>query len=204
MKNKGWIASGLAFSIIASTLTATASFITRPAGKYSWSAPNALPWGQWSNKFSCPVGSYVGGYSMRVEPPQGRGDDTALNAIALHCYDRGGYRVAKLVPHPGIWGNWGREAHCPPGTYARGFQLKVEPLQGTGDDTGANSLKFICGNNYDFPTEIEASGGGTWGNWHVPLFSTGAICAVRVKFERHQGGRDDTALNDVEFFWCDL
>ena len=108
-------------------------------------------------QLNCPAGSYVGGYSMRVEPPQGgKRDDTALNAVALYCYDRAGNMVERIEPHPGFWGNWGGQDHCPQGTYATAFALKVEPQQGRGDDTGANSVKFNCSNG----TVIEASGGG--------------------------------------------
>ncbi len=205
MKNKVWIASGLAFSIITSTLAATASFI----GSSSIAAPNAQPWGAWSPIVFCPPGSYVNGYSMRVEAPQGRGDDTALNAITLYCYNRAGNMVGWIRPHPGIWGNWGPVANCPVGTYANGFQLKVEGFQGSGDDTGANSLKFRCSDGYSM---IEAPGGGPWGNWSsllevahsgaLPRPQIWAICGVRAKFENHVGGRDDTALNNLEFYWC--
>jgi hypothetical protein len=213
MKNKVWIASGLAVSVITSTLTATAAPIYSGIGGVSFTAPNGQPWGQWSKIVYCPTGSYVGGYSMRVEPPQGRGDDTALNAVALYCYDRAGNMVERIEPHPGFWGNWGQVANCPRGTYATQFQLKVEPFQGTGDDTGANSLKFNCGGGFD--TQIEASGGGPWGNWSrwlevgPPLgFQFGsqpriwAICGARARVESPIGARDDTALNDLEFFWC--
>ncbi len=207
MKNKVWIASGLAVSIITSTLTATAGPIGPSIGTVSTSAPNGQPWGRWSDIVFCPKDSYVGGYSMRVEPPQGRkNDDTALNAVALYCYDRAGNMVARIEPHPGFWGNWGQVANCPKGTYANAFQLKVEPFQGTGDDTGANSLKLFCGG-----TEIEAPGGGPWGNWSttqrvsivqgLPL-PISAICGVRARVESPLGGRDDTALNDLEFYWC--
>jgi hypothetical protein len=106
MKNKVWIASGLAFSLINSTLTASAGFIL-PRNDITGvkSAPNATGWGGWSRTTYCPAGSYVGGYSMRVEPWQRGGDDTALNAVALYCYDRDGNMVERIEPHPGFWGN---------------------------------------------------------------------------------------------------
>jgi len=202
MKNKVWMASGLALSLITGTLTATAaSFRTDITGVRN--APNGGPWGGWSRAIYCPAGSYVGGYSMRVEPSQGGGDDTALNAVALYCYNRAGTMVERIVPDQGIWGSWREGANCSRGTYARAFSLKVEPGQGRGDDTAANSVKFSCSNG----AVIEASGGGGWGSW-TSSWVTGpgnsAICGVRAKFEGSQGGGDDTALNDLEFTWCRL
>lgn len=203
MKNNVWIASGLAFSLINSTLTASAGFIFRNDITDVKSAPNATGWGGWSRTIYCPAGSYVGGYSMRVEPWQRRGDDTALNAVALYCYDRDGNMVERIEPHPGFWGNWGGQDNCPQGTYATAFKLKVEGRQRGGDDTAANSLAFRCGNG----SEIEASGGGGWGSW-TSTWVTGsrnsAICGVKAKFEDWQRGGDDTALNDLEFTWCQL
>lgn len=200
-----WIASGLALSLINSTLTASAGFIVPRNGITGVkSAPNATGWGRWSTAVYCPSGSYVGGYSMRVEPWQRRGDDTALNAVALYCYDHAGNMVERIVPHPGFWGNWGEEAKCPKGTYAMQFKLKVEPPQGRGDDTGANSVAFTCHRVPMAIIEIEASGGGGWGSWSSwvlgPQYS--AICGVRAKVEDWQRGGDDTALNDLEFTWC--
>lgn len=204
MKKNVWIASGLVLSLITSTLTASAaSFRNDITGVKN--APNATPWGGWSTAIYCPAGSYVGGYSMRVEPNQGAGDDTALNAVALYCYDRAGNMVERIVPHPGFWGNWGEGANCPKGSYAVAFKLKVEPGQRNGDDTGANSVTFGCSNSNS--TVIEASGGGQWGAW-TPNWVTGppnsAICGVRAKVEGQLGRGDDTALNDLEFSWCKL
>ncbi|MGE5658564.1 MAG: hypothetical protein ACM37W_18335 [Actinomycetota bacterium] len=204
MKKNVWIASSLALYFITSNLTASAiaaGFRNDITGVRN--APNATPWGGWSTAIYCPPGTYVGGYSMRVEPDQGKGDDTALNAVALYCYDRAGNMAERIVPHPGFWGNWGEGASCPKGSYAVAFKLKVEPPQGNGDDTGANSVAFGCSNG----TVIEASGGGRWGAW-TPNWLTGppnsAICGVRAKVENQQGKGDDTALNDLEFTWCQL
>jgi hypothetical protein len=209
MKNKVWIASGLAVSILTSTLTATAAdnnfvdFRNDTTGKRN--APNATPWGTWSKTIYCPAGSYVAGYMMKVEGNQKKGDDTALNAVSLWCYNRDGRMVGGLQPHQGIWGRWGSQAAvCPQGSYATEFSLKVEPPQGRGDDTGANSVKFKCSNG----AVMEVPGGGAWGTWSNWVIDTGflnsAICGVRAKFEGDQGKGDDTALNDLEFTWCRL
>eukprot|EP00727_Mastigamoeba_balamuthi_P010593 m51a1_g6156 hypothetical protein (478) ;mRNA; r:316673-318476 len=42
-------------------------------------------WGEWSKWYSCPEGTAVTGIRTRLEPKQGKGDDTALNAVRLRC-----------------------------------------------------------------------------------------------------------------------
>jgi hypothetical protein len=84
--------------------------------------------------------------------------------------------------------------------------LKVEPPQGRGDDTGANSVKFKCSDGYSV---IEASGGGEWGSWTSRWVTdtnpwNSAICGVSARVEGWQMNGDDTALNDLEFTWCYL
>eukprot|EP00727_Mastigamoeba_balamuthi_P005622 m51a1_g168 putative cysteine proteinase rd19a-like (3682) ;mRNA; r:545786-559930 len=42
-------------------------------------------WGAWTQWYSCPIGYAVVGIRTRVEPSQGAGDDTSLNAVRLRC-----------------------------------------------------------------------------------------------------------------------
>jgi hypothetical protein len=162
---------------------------------------NGGRWGSWTRPTYCPPGTWAGGYTMRVEPSLGSGDDTALNAVALYCRDRGGREIARISPHPGYWGTWGEGANCPQGSFLTHFSLKVEQPQGSGDDTAANSVRFSCSNGQ----LIEARGQkwGSYGQWSGG-FANSAICGVRAKFEEKQGSGDDTALNDLEFFWCSV
>ena len=46
---------------------------------------NAGGWGLWSDPVHCPANHYVCGLAQRVEPPQGKGDDTSMNAVAFYC-----------------------------------------------------------------------------------------------------------------------
>ena len=46
---------------------------------------NAGGWGEWSDPVHCPADHYVCGLAQRVESPQGKGDDTAMNAVAFYC-----------------------------------------------------------------------------------------------------------------------
>jgi len=170
-------------------------------------AQNGGAWGNWTRPVYCPSGSWAAGYTMRIEPQQGRGDDTALNAIALYCRDRYGNTVARIAPHDGFWGEWVEGAYCRPGKFLTLFKTRVEPSQGGGDDTAANSVAFWCseprttdaGGSY-----LEAHSGywGDWSNWTGRHFGNTAICGLMVKIEDKQGKGDDTALNSVQFYWC--
>jgi hypothetical protein len=162
------------------------------------------PWGTWSNTVYCPPGTWAGGYSMRVERPKPNNDDTAMNAIALYCYDRNGSLVQRISPHPGYWGEWGEAVECSRNNFFNHFRLKVEMrLPPGGDDTSVNSVAFRCSNGVN----VEGGNGGHWGNWEEWRFPpnnnyNSAICGVRAKTESPTGSGDDTALNNLEFSYC--
>jgi hypothetical protein len=40
-------------------------------------------WGDWGADVMVPSGYYIAGFRCRVEPPQGNGDDTAMNGIRM-------------------------------------------------------------------------------------------------------------------------
>ncbi|XP_031755432.1 vitelline membrane outer layer protein 1 isoform X1 [Xenopus tropicalis] len=163
------------------------------------SVPNGGKWGSWGAEQRCPNGFVAKGFSVKVEPPQGSGDDTALNGIRLHCFPfQSTDNEQTVTSAEGPYGNWSPTRMCPFG-YLTGFSLRVEPSQGRGDDTAANNVKFRCSDNH----ELEGSGliWGTYGPWS-PSCQYG-ICGLKTKVEGSQGKGDDTTLNDVQFFCCD-
>ncbi|XP_040198027.1 vitelline membrane outer layer protein 1-like [Rana temporaria] len=162
------------------------------------SVNNGGGWGDWGWMDTCPSGTVATGFELKVEKPQGNGDDTALNAIKLLCTRPGDrYVQAQIMSKQGGWGNWNGYQWCPSG-YLISFALQVEGSQGDGDDTAANNIMFQCSDN----NILTGYGGGwgTFGSWSGKCHS--GICGIRTKVERDQGKGDDTAMNDVVFRCC--
>ncbi|XP_053287666.1 vitelline membrane outer layer protein 1 homolog [Pleuronectes platessa] len=161
---------------------------------------NGQQWGTWSWPEMCPDQYFAIGFSTRVEPSQGDGDDTAMNGIRLICGKDGDRRLTSTVEsHPGFWGDWSLPQYCPSGVLTS-FQLRVEAHQGNGDDTAANNIKFRCSSN----PVLEGKGlnWGDYGGWSQNCVN-GGICGIETKMEERQGRGDDTTLNDVRFRCCD-
>ncbi|XP_030628224.1 vitelline membrane outer layer protein 1 homolog [Chanos chanos] len=159
---------------------------------------NGFQKGAWSKTDKCPEGLYAGGFSLRIEPPQGTmRDDTSLNGIRLYCIDPKSARnlIPTVVSHPGYWGTWTQPQWCSGGVL-RSFQLRVSPDQGYSDDTAANNINFKCDGAI-----LRGHGPpwGFWGEWSNEC-ATGGICGIQTRMAERGG--DDTALNDVRFYCC--
>ncbi|MBN3297996.1 VMO1 protein, partial [Amia calva] len=84
--------------------------------------------GDWTQTQWCPGSGVLKSFQLRVEQPQGSGDDTAANNISFCC-------------SWGEYGSWSEE--CPRGGIC-GIETKQEPRQGDGDDTTLNDVRFFC------------------------------------------------------------
>ncbi|XP_058271869.1 vitelline membrane outer layer protein 1-like [Hemibagrus wyckioides] len=170
----------------------------------SISVSNGQIWGTWGTSERCPTGTYATGFSLKVEPRQGTfRDDTALNAIALHCSKPKGLNSivgssTTIKSTEGSWGSWSQPFWCSRGVL-KSFQLRVEKKQGLGDDTAANNIRFQC--STDQVLEGNGMSWGSWGSWS-PLCGGTGICGIQTKVEAPQGKKDDTSLNDVRFDCC--
>ncbi|XP_036443929.1 vitelline membrane outer layer protein 1-like [Colossoma macropomum] len=118
--------------------------VNTPSGK-AWNShfatvkSDAGSWGVWTEPKYCPSGMLIS-FQLRVEGHQGDGDDTAANNIKFQC---SGIQL-ELVGEGTSWGEWGGwSTHCR-GKGICGIQTKVEPPQGSGDDTALNDVKFFC------------------------------------------------------------
>jgi hypothetical protein len=164
-------------------------------------------WGTWETCPSqCPDGSYAYGITVRSEPTQGSGDDTALNGVRLYCFNRSDGRYRGYVDsNIGYWGNWGSYAHCSTYTTSNPFRsgiMKLEPPQGGGDDTATNRVYAYC-----IDGDLAAPSAYTaWGNWQTRAYcpSGTAVCGIRTRVEAPIGSGDDTALNGVLFACCEF
>uniref|UniRef100_A0A8C5QZV8 Vitelline membrane outer layer protein 1 homolog n=1 Tax=Leptobrachium leishanense TaxID=445787 RepID=A0A8C5QZV8_9ANUR len=162
------------------------------------SVPNGGSWGNWGNIEWCPQGYVAKGFSLKAEETQGKGDDTAVNGIRLHCLPRyKTYPEHTITSSQGPWGSWTSPFWCLSG-YLASFTLKVEGSQGRGDDTAVNNIKFSCSDG----RHLEGVGlpWGSYGTWSQSC--THGVCGILAKVEGQQGDGDDTALNDIQFYCC--
>ncbi|XP_063305817.1 vitelline membrane outer layer protein 1-like [Pelobates fuscus] len=175
------------------------SLVTSDYGDYTViSVSNGGSWGNWGRIEWCPEGYVAKGFALKAESIQGKGDDTAVNGITLHCIPRyKSYPEKTISSSQGPWGSWTSPFYCLNG-HLVSFSLKVEPPQGKGDDTTVNNIKFRCSDG----RQLEGVGlpWGTYKDWSSSC--NHGICGILTKVEGEQGKGDDTALNDIQMFCC--
>ncbi|XP_069618324.1 vitelline membrane outer layer protein 1 homolog [Ranitomeya imitator] len=94
-------------------------------------------WGDWTPISWCPRGNYIR-FALRVEKPQGDGDDTAASSVKMGCSDN-----SNVEGHNGHWGEFGKwSGICRLGIC--GIRTRVEKALGRGDDTALNDVQFEC------------------------------------------------------------
>merc|ERR1712002_1205706 len=155
-------------------------------------------WGDWGDIEYCRSGSFAHGFQLRSEPPQGSGDDTALNAIGLLCRDphRGPFRKF-ITSAQGKWGEWTGFVFCPGGPIT-GIRVREEGRQGLGDDTALNDISLSCSRLFSISADVKTSW-GVWKDWQYCPEGF-AVAGLRTRVESPQGSGDDTALNGVELY----
>ncbi|XP_071522314.1 vitelline membrane outer layer protein 1-like [Panulirus ornatus] len=170
----------------------------------------AMNWGEWGPQVFCPPDTFTYAFQLKVETEDAF-DDTAMNGIELYCRSlrdvgQGGAPPRKDAREFGItstvdpWGDWMGKRECPQGLLT-GLKMKSEEDQGIFDDTAANDLEMQC----DWSTYTMNGGGDHWGKWSswVSCPEGMAICGIETRVES-QTATDDTALNDVRMFCCDV
>ena len=188
------------------TLDSFATFVSQRrdvVGGVVLQTNNGTAWGRWGEARFCPEGTYVSGFSLKVEGHQGQSDDTALNNIKLSC--SGSYQNSYFEFEADAktgWGNYGGNSYCPNQTFMKGFSLKVESDRAFGDDdTAVNDMKAFCGHQF---VEVQSSNGQKFGRFGSQAYCPGqsSVCGLSVKSEEPQGMADDTAVNDVTMYCC--
>ncbi|XP_031555991.1 vitelline membrane outer layer protein 1 homolog isoform X2 [Actinia tenebrosa] len=163
-------------------------------------------WGSWGHEDWCTEGSYAYGFTLNVEGQQGKGDDTALNGIKLHCRTYCGAHSNSITSSVMIFGNWQQTKNCPAGNFLKGAWVRSE-RQGSVDNTAVNNYDFLC-EHFHYTSHIyHLQGNGMpWGSWTARQeCPTGSyICGLKTQVEPSQGRGDDTALNDARFYCCRL
>ncbi|KFE48794.1 metallophosphoesterase [Pseudomonas congelans] len=165
--------------------------VVPPADEYD----NAGGWGTWGPSAFCPDGQFINAFDVKAEEWQGDDDDTAVNAIVMYCHDNVGIRSKE-----GAWGDFSGYKRCPANEAVVGFQLKIEPSQGDGDDTGVDSVKLVCEGGQYIATPYDTSY-GIWKKTYRCPAGTVAI-GFETRVEDYQGDDDDkydddTALNGM-------
>lgn len=170
----------------------------------------AMTWGKWGEQEFCPTGTFAYAFRIKVESEKAK-DDTSLNAIELFCRNprdvdhshslpKKKAKEFRITSAEGKWGKWQGRKECANGLLT-GMRMRSEEAQGPGDDTAANDLEMQCNHS---STTLNG-GGNRWGhfsNW-VTCEKGWAICGLQTRVESDVVG-DDTALNDVRMFCCNL
>lgn len=169
------------------------------------STVHAGNWGDWADQFQyCPAGSFAYGINLKSEADRGNGDDSALNGISLHCYNRStGAFTGYVTSTEGPLGTWQASVTCSStGDPIVSANLRVQAPQGNGvDDVAASGMRMNCkaAPNVDV-TVPSATSIGTWGGRKG--CGTRAVCGIRTRVEAPVGSGDDTGLNGVQFACC--
>jgi len=116
-------------------------------------------WGEWGPWVRLGENEYIFGMQTRFESPLGRGDDTALNGVKVFIRTKGtsDYRIE--VIEQGRWGDWNERVFVPENHCLVGLQLKIEPRQGSGDDTALNGIRMV---SRPLPADWRANSSQPW------------------------------------------
>jgi hypothetical protein len=172
--------------------------------------------GVWGGYETCPTGSYAAGMQLKIHPPQGSGDDTAVNVIRLLCLQAWSpfSEVAAITSNTMTWGNMEEKLFCPRDFWIVQFRLVYEPNQGgASDDTGVNGLAVTCrgpGIGGSSTAYLEQRGwweASVWSTWSPQCPPGTAVCALITRVEPDQGSVwgvdvDDGALTGAEMSCC--
>ncbi|XP_045174535.2 vitelline membrane outer layer protein 1-like [Mercenaria mercenaria] len=122
-----------------------------------------------------------------------------------------------MVTNGGQYGLWTDPEFCPMGTFASGYNMKIESNHLFGDDTTLNAIKLTCSDTWGHLEKgaTVTSGEGNFGTWaktetcnqeyHAANFLTAFSLQVSAPLRSvKQGSGDDTSANYIKFYCRDL
>ncbi|TOF85926.1 hypothetical protein CGJ15_25430, partial [Vibrio parahaemolyticus] len=101
------------------------------------------------------------------------------------------------------WGFWGSTDSCPNGSYAYGFEIRLEDQLGLGeDDTSVNAIQLFCRTPEGVHTAEVTSSEMTWGSWTGSHHcDAGFITGYDLKSHPDEGAiGDNTAANALRMY----
>ncbi|XP_037033047.1 uncharacterized protein LOC119072035 [Bradysia coprophila] len=170
--------------------------------------PKITEWGKWGYPEICPVNSWVGGMRLKVDTSQDmKRDDTALNAVQLHCINMDWIHSGSVTSAIGPWGNFRKNRYCTQG-FAVGYQIRSRKDKNT-DDVSTVDFKLRC-LNFDGSSSFVVNSDvdlplGSWTNEQKCPLKT-AVCGIITQVEPDEGSRfeDETSLTNIDLACCNL
>ncbi|XP_045168615.2 vitelline membrane outer layer protein 1 homolog [Mercenaria mercenaria] len=134
-------------------------------------------------------------------------EDRTKSSVAESEENVDNSRVVKTlaVTNGGPWGKWGPAQYCPKGSYAIGYDMKIEPKQKV-DNTALNAIKLVCESLDGDETGEITSTQGHWGSWVGRTLCPSEsgerlhLTSFDLQVQPKRGAfKDDTAANYVKF-----
>ena len=99
--------------------------------------------GDWTPVESSPNGMLACGVRMNVEE---KNDESIVHKVQVKYCSVNNWKNQKEGGIMGLtsWGEWQPWGMCPPGTYLRDINLRVEHQTGLIEDTAANAINLLC------------------------------------------------------------
>ncbi|KAK3577441.1 hypothetical protein CHS0354_032292 [Potamilus streckersoni] len=108
------------------------------------------------------------------------------------------------VGNGGRWGSWYQPQYCPNGTYAVGYNMKIQGEQQDRDDTGLNAISLRC-QPLSISRDVgditsEEGGWGTWIGWTMCNFDNKSERTFLTSFSLQVEVNQDNDYKDMSMW----
>jgi len=184
-------------------------FATAPYGTtatksaYCMESEAITNWGSWGSWDECGDSQFVYGFSVKVEPYQGDGDDTMANGVKFFCRSEAG-ATTEVTSTVQKWGSWSTDQFCSGSQYRQQYVNAVRLLvQVTGpkiDDGATLGVEVRCQNGQTMKAGIDRTiENERWTQW-MECPAGWAVAGLKTQVEESKIRNDDTALNRVGIY----